>query len=75
MALRSAELSRRPGGSVSVLYMHIETATDPGFVLLRVTASPDPERKPPLIVSREMLSVVLHLFLNGGGSYEQAQAD
>ncbi|WP_148662191.1 hypothetical protein [Paraburkholderia phytofirmans] len=38
---------------MSALYTHIEPTNDPTFVWLRTSATPDPERKPAMLVASE----------------------
>ena len=49
------------------LYLHIESAADPGFYEVRVSANPGPERKPPMIVAHSDLNSVLAMFLKSVG--------
>lgn len=49
---------------MSALYVHIELADDPVFVLLRTSASPNPDRKPPMRVARAQLASVVLMLLD-----------
>jgi hypothetical protein len=45
------------------LYVDIKPADDPAFVLLRTSATPHPERKPPMRIRRDAIDNVLALLL------------
>jgi len=45
------------------LYVDIKPADDPAFVLLRTSATPHPERKPPMRIRRDAIDSVLALML------------
>ena len=45
------------------LYIDIKPADDPAFVLLRTSAHPSPERKPPMRIRRDSVDSVLALLL------------
>jgi hypothetical protein len=45
------------------LYIDIKPADDPNFVLLRTSANPGPERKPPMRIRRDTVDSVLALLL------------
>ena len=45
------------------LYVDIKPADDPAFVLLRTSAHPNPERKPPMRIRRDAIDSVLALML------------
>jgi hypothetical protein len=45
------------------LYVDIKPADDPAFVLLRTSATPHPERKPPMRIRRDSVESVLALLL------------
>lgn len=45
------------------LYIDIKPADDPNFVLLRTSANPGPERKPPMRIRRDAIDSVLALLL------------
>jgi hypothetical protein len=49
---------------MTALYAHIEVADDPAFVWLRTSASPNPERKPAMLVKRDELDAVLLMLLD-----------
>jgi hypothetical protein len=49
---------------MTALYAHIEPADDPAFVWLRASASPNPERKPAMLVRRDELNDVLLMLLD-----------
>ena len=45
------------------LYVDIKPADDPAFVLLRTSAHPNPERKPPMRIRRDAIDSVLAMLL------------
>ena len=45
------------------LYIDIKPADDPAFVLLRTSAHPNPERKPPMRIRRDAIDSVLAMML------------
>ncbi|CAD15569.1 hypothetical protein [Ralstonia pseudosolanacearum] len=47
-----------------MIYVAIEPADHQAFVLIRASANPNPERKPPMRVARAMLPEVLELLLD-----------
>jgi hypothetical protein len=49
---------------MSALYAHIEQADDPGLLWLRTSATPNPERKPAMLVRRDELDAVLLMLLD-----------
>lgn len=49
---------------MTALYAHIEPADDPAFVWLRTSASPNPERKPAMLVRRDELHDVMLMLLD-----------
>lgn len=49
---------------MSTVYIAIEPADDPEFVLMRSSANPGPERKPAMRVARDSLHQVLELLLD-----------
>lgn len=49
---------------MTALYAHIEPADDPAFVWLRTSASPNPERKPAMLVRRDELNDVMLMLLD-----------
>jgi hypothetical protein len=53
---------------LSAIYVHIEPADDPMFVLLRTSANPNPERKPAMRVGRAELNGVLLMLLDAADS-------
>ena len=53
--LATAPRRLRNGGVLS----HVEPADDPAFVWLRTSATPNPERKPAMLVKRDELNAVL----------------
>jgi hypothetical protein len=53
---------------MSAIYVHLAPADDPEFVLLRTSASPNPERKPPTRVARGELNAVLLMLLDAANS-------
>lgn len=55
------------------LYIDIKPADDPNFVLLRTSASPGPERKPPMCIRRDAVDNVLALLL-GAANIEMRSA-
>lgn len=55
------------------LYIDIKPADDPNFVLLRTSASPAPERKPPLRIRRDAVDHVLAQLL-GAANVETRSA-
>ncbi|AJY66061.1 hypothetical protein [Burkholderia glumae] len=52
------------------IHAHIEASATPGFVLLRTSASADPERKPAMLVSRAALPGVLLLLLDAAAHFD-----
>jgi hypothetical protein len=44
---------------MTALYIHIEPTDDLSFVSLRTSASPNPERKPAMLVARDELSAAM----------------
>ncbi|MGF6664847.1 hypothetical protein QF000_006515 [Paraburkholderia atlantica] len=57
---------------MTALYAHIESAGEPGFVSLRTSTTPHPERKPPMIVRRDELNGVLLMLLDAANHVEPA---
>jgi|GEM_PF-3346576 len=55
---------KQQGGGMSALFVHIEPADDPAFVWLRTSASPNPERKPAMLVGRDEINAVLLMLLD-----------
>ena len=51
---------------MTALYAHIEPSDEPGILQLRTSATPNPERKPPMLVRRDELNGVLLLLLDAG---------
>jgi hypothetical protein len=49
---------------MTALYVHIEPADDSGFVLLRASVTPSPERKPAMRIVRDELDGVLLMLLD-----------
>ncbi|WP_166444083.1 hypothetical protein [Pararobbsia silviterrae] len=49
---------------MSAIFAHMEPADDPALVWLRTSASPDPERKPAMLVARADLNNVLLMLLD-----------
>lgn len=45
------------------LHVNIQPDVDPNYVLLRTSANPSPERKPPMRIRRETVDSVLALLL------------
>jgi hypothetical protein len=45
------------------LYVDIKPADDPSFVLLRTSATPHPDRKPPMRIRRDAIDSVLAMLL------------
>jgi hypothetical protein len=45
------------------LYVSLKPADDPEYVLLRTSATPHPERKPPMRIRRDAIDSVLALLL------------
>ncbi|MCP2086081.1 UNVERIFIED_ORG: hypothetical protein J2Y81_002098 [Paraburkholderia sediminicola] len=55
---------------MNAIYVHLAPADDPEFVLLRTSASSNPERKPPTCVSRGELDAVLLMLLDAANSQQ-----
>lgn len=53
---------------MSALFVHIEPADDAGYVLLRTSASPHPERKPPFRIAFADLGATLQALLHAADS-------
>jgi len=53
---------------MTALYAHIEPSDDPALVWVRTSASPNPDRKPAMLIHRDDLSRVLLLLLDAAGS-------
>jgi hypothetical protein len=49
---------------MTAVFVHIEAAEDASFVWLRTSASPNPERKPAMLVARDELPDVLLVLLD-----------
>lgn len=49
---------------MTALYAHVEPTDEPGFVWLRTSATPSPERKPAMLVDRADLNAVLLMLLD-----------
>ncbi|CBJ42761.1 hypothetical protein [Ralstonia solanacearum] len=47
-----------------MIYVALEPADDLAFVLIRASANPNPERKPPMRVARATLPEVLELLID-----------
>jgi len=45
------------------LYIDIKPSDDPAFVLLHTSATPHPERKPPMRIRRDAIDNVLAMLL------------
>ena len=50
------------------LYTHIELTDDPALISVRTSSTPNPERKPAMLIHRDDLSRVLLLLLDAAGS-------
>lgn len=50
------------------IFAHIEIADDPGFVWLRTSASPNPERKPAMQIALADLDATLKALLRAADS-------
>ncbi|MCA8275246.1 hypothetical protein LGN17_22425 [Burkholderia sp. AU30280] len=59
---------------MSALYVHLEPADDPAFVLLRTSASPNPERKQPVRIKRIHLDSVLLMLLDAASRQRADEA-
>jgi hypothetical protein len=44
---------------MAAVHFHVESADDPGFVWLRISTNPNPERKPVMLVARDELNSVV----------------
>lgn len=53
---------------MTALYASIESADDPDFVSLRTSATPNPGRKPAMLIRRDHLDGVLLMLLDAAGS-------
>jgi hypothetical protein len=53
---------------MAAVFVHIEPADDPQFVWLRSSASPEPDRKPAMLVARKELTDVLLMLLDAANS-------
>ena len=53
---------------MTALYASIEPADDPDFVSVRTSTTPNPERKPAMLISRDHLDSVLLMLLDAAGS-------
>jgi hypothetical protein len=60
---------------MSALYAHIEPSDDPGFVWLKTSTTPNPERKPAMRVRRHELDSVLLMLLDAARADTYAPRD
>jgi len=49
------------------LFAHLEPSDDPGMVWIRTSATPNPERKPAMLIDRNDLNHVLLMLLDAAG--------
>jgi len=49
---------------MTALFAHIESPDDPGLVWIRTSATPNPERKPAMLIQRDDLNPVLLMLLD-----------
>lgn len=49
---------------MTALFAHIEPSNDSALIWVRTSASPNPERKPAMLVHRDDLDLVLLLLLD-----------
>ncbi|WP_322027846.1 hypothetical protein [Burkholderia sp. BCC1977] len=63
-ASRCSTAAGRRAAAACPLYVHIELADDPAFVLLRISGSSNPDRKPPMRIPRAQLASVLLMLLD-----------
>jgi hypothetical protein len=57
---------------MTALHAYIELADEPGFVFVRTSTTPDPKRKPPMIVRRDELNAVLLMLLDAANRVSEA---
>lgn len=55
---------------MSAIHFHVEPADDPTFVLLRTSANPNAERKPPMRVARVHLDAVLLMLIDAANALQ-----
>jgi purine nucleoside permease len=55
---------------MTAIHAHIDLADEHGFVSVRISTTPDPARKPPMIVRRDELSAVLLMLLDAANRAE-----
>jgi hypothetical protein len=53
---------------MTALYASIEPADDPDFVSVCTSTTPNPERKPPLLIRRDHLDNVLLMLLDAAAT-------
>ncbi|MBB5458694.1 hypothetical protein [Paraburkholderia sp. Cpub6] len=52
----------------ATIYVCVEPSDDPALVLVRTSATPNPERRPPMRVSRDELDKVLLALLDSASA-------
>ena len=55
---------------IRTIHVHLSPADDPAFVLVRTSASPNPECKPPMKIARANLQGVLLMLLDAANSQQ-----
>jgi len=55
---------------MTALFAHIEPSDDPALVWVRTSASPNPDRKPAMLINRNDLNHVLLMLLDAAGRAE-----
>ncbi|MCO4881564.1 hypothetical protein VOI32_14030 [Paraburkholderia caribensis] len=55
---------------IGAIHVHLSLADDPAFVLMRTSASPNPECKPPMKIARANLQGVLLMLLDAANSQQ-----